>query len=252
MKGEGGIVGFTHSGGESATRDLFDVIARALGGGGGEGKSGDGGRVVFFDNLSAVAEAEEDGEHGKENYTNGNGGGSGGGSGGEGGEQTVRGGSGPCSAAGRVAALVHCCRALTGCAVVALAHADAVDGAGGRGGSGGGGSGAGGGWLVAVERTADVTLCCVGLGSGHAEDVHGHIHVSHRTGRMMPPGPGPGAGAGDPAAAASGMRGLTLGEDAAAAAVAGAAGAGRDWQIVPTTLLIPMLNPRSLIEPSVL
>ena len=50
-----------------------------------------------------------------------------------------------------------------------------------------------------------------GLGTGSAEDVHGHVHVNHRTGRMMP----------DPreltdaaVAAAAGVRGLSLGGDA--------------------------------------
>lgn len=151
-------------------------------------------RVIVFDSLSAVAEAEaeteaEGGYDMRRQST-------------EAGEVGVSGrhggGGGANSADGRVAALLRCCGALPSCAVVALAHADASAPA----------ANAAGGWLAAAARRADVTLACVGLGTGSAEDVHGHVHVNHRTGRMMPDPRGLTDAA---AAAADGVRGLSLG-----------------------------------------
>ena len=50
------------------------------------------------------------------------------------------------------------------------------------------------------------------MGTGSAEDVHGHVHVNHRTGRMMPdPRELTDAAAAAAAAAAAGVRGLSLG-----------------------------------------
>jgi hypothetical protein len=159
QKGRVGVYRYTHSGRETATRDLFNLITRALGSGGGSGGGGGGGissegtgpaarRVIVFDSLSAVAEAEEDTE-----AVNGRGEAQGDGwsigGGGYGGGRRI--GSTPDSADGRIAALLRYCSALPSCAVVALAHADASAPA----------AEAAGGWLAAGERRADVTLTCV-------------------------------------------------------------------------------------------
>ena len=230
--GKGGVYRYTHSGRGTATRDLFDVIARALGRDGADGSEsesesgsgthfqglgeigggwgvigelGRGGaaaatarRVIVFDSLTALAEAEEDvettvtrAEVVAESAA---------GRGGEEQEQQKRDasitskhrdsgdslsggvvdGGVPKSADGRVNVLLRCCASLPSCAVVALAHADAASPAANATAI------TAGGWLSAVERRADVKLTCRGLDTGSAEDVHGHVHVNHRTGRMMP------------------------------------------------------------------
>jgi hypothetical protein len=74
-------------------------------------------------------------------------------------------------------ALLASCVALPDCAVVALAHADAADDR----------ADAPGGWLRAARVRADVVVTVSPLPTGAAEDVHGVVRVTHRTGRLMPP-----------------------------------------------------------------
>ena len=187
-----GVLGYTHSGQNTAARDLFDVITRALGGSGdagGTARAGGNpaGRVVIFDSLSAVAEAEM--AAGLNSAV-----------GADGVQKDGRAATGgsPPTMDGRVAALLRSCAALPSCATVALTHADASGGHE---------------WAAAAERCADVTVACVGLRTGGAEDVHGHIRVIHRTGRMMPESWEVVGGAGEVAAmgAAGDLRGLSLG-----------------------------------------
>ena len=80
-------------------------------------------------------------------------------------------------AARAVDALLASCAALPDCAVVALAHADAADDR----------ADAPGGWLRAARVRADVAVAVAPLPTGAAEDVHGVVRVTHRTGRLMPP-----------------------------------------------------------------
>lgn len=80
-------------------------------------------------------------------------------------------------AARAVDALLASCVALPDCAVVALAHADAADDR----------ADAPGGWLRAARVRADVAVAVAPLPTGAAEDVHGVVRVTHRTGRLMPP-----------------------------------------------------------------
>ena len=73
-------------------------------------------------------------------------------------------------------ALLASCVALPDCAVVALAHADTADDRADRPG----------GWLRAARVRADASVAVAPLLTGAAEDVHGVVRVTHRTGRLMP------------------------------------------------------------------
>jgi len=166
----------------SPAKDVYEQIARALGLNDGAGDE-DGGasssssssssaaasRVVVFDGVDAIAEAEESLERRR----------------GRRGDRTRA----PVTSRGRVHAMVRSLLAHeSGVAVVALAHADAA----------GGEAIESGGWLRRLTSDADVVARVEALPSGVASDVHGLITATHRTGRMLPP---PGDGDGDAARA---------------------------------------------------